>query len=523
MNTAPALQLRGSLYPGAVSQALFSASPLLLRRWDRAVRSVEKEQRAQLQALLAHSSSTDFGRQHGFSSLRSYESFERRVPVRDYDGFLPYINRMRAGTANVLVPERVRYFGNSSGSSDARQPKFLPISERQIAETRRAGADTLMRYLAWSKERQFLRGYTLGLFHPALMRPEGPVTITTNPFLMIERQPRLSRVVYLPDARFNTIEHYDDKMTAIAERYLDWDVRAVTGTTCWFPVLFERVLEVAARQGRKAKAIVDVWPNLRVLFGGGVSASAYLDSIRRLCGRDDITLVDTYNATEGGIYASTDHSDEPGMLMLPHRGTFFEFVPVEANDQPSPPRVPLWAVERNRPYAIVVTTSSGLFAYKLGDIVRFPCVSPPRIEFVGRLSGCLSITQELATHAEIEEAVRHALATCPCRAVEYGAAADVGVDGTAKSRYLLFVEFEPEATPDLDAFAAAFDEGMCRLNRVYREHRGVALLAPRVVPLVQGGAGRLLSELTGGNFQGKFPRILGDRQKSAALKHALGS
>jgi hypothetical protein len=242
-------------------------------------------------------------------------------------------------------------------------------------------------------------------------------------------------------------------------------------------------------------------------------------------GHDQVTLVDTYNATEGGVYATSDFSGSRGMLMLPHRGTFFEFVELETRGS-SPKRVPLWEVERDRPYAIVVTTPSGLYSYELGDIVRFTTVAPLRIEFMGRLSGCLSVTQELTTHVEIERAVEHAIAHNPCTTRDFGAAADVGVDGTAKSRYLLFVEFQEGAEPsDLATFAAAFDEGLCNVNRVYREHRQgeVAILPPRVVPLKAGGARGFLSEVTRGNVQGKFPRIIDDTKKKLLWKHAKGS
>jgi hypothetical protein len=272
--------------------------------------------------------------------------------------------------------------------------------------------------------------------------------------------------------------------------------------------------------------VADVWPNLRVLFGGGVSAAPYLPVIRDLVGRDDVTLVDTYNATEGGVYGASDFTGARGMLMLPHRGTFFELVGHDEIGKPNPKRVPLWAVERDRPYAIVVTTVSGLYAYTLGDIVRFPQTKPLRIEFMGRLSGCLSVTQELTTHIEIERAVEHAIAEVPCRTVDFGAAADVGVDGTAKSRYLLFIEFQEGAAPaDLAAFSAAFDRGLCKENRVYREHRisEVALVPPKVVELRTSGARAFLEEVTRGNVQGKFPRIIDDTKKKQLWKHVKGS
>ena len=509
-------------YPAFVGRMAVAAAPVQLLTWDAALRDVRKAQETTLAGLLGHAAETEYGRSHGFDRIHGYEEFRRQVPLGDYDSFSPYIDRMRAGERGLLVPEAVLYFGNSSGSSTHGKSKFLPITDRQIRFQQRAGTDTVMRYLRASGDAGMLGGFTLGLFPATTMRPEGPVLITSNPALMMTKMPIVSRPVYLPEEDVRTIANYEEKLGVIAERYLDHDVRAVAGTTCWFTLLFEKVLSAARGQGRQVRSISQVWPNLRVLFGGGVSAAPYLPVIRELVGRSDVTLVDTYNATEGGVYATSDFSGAAGMLMLPHRGTFFEFVPLEERGTENPTRVPLWSVERDRPYAIVVTTASGLYAYELGDIVRFPSVNPPRIEFMGRISGCLSLTQELTTHVEVERAVVYAAASCRCTTLDFGAAGDVAVDGTAKSRYLLFVEFQEGAAPeDLHAFAKAFDEGLCKENRVYREHRQneVALVAPRVIPLASGGTRRFLEEVTRGNVQGKFPRIIDDTRKELLWKH----
>jgi hypothetical protein len=509
-----------SPYPRVVGHALRAAARIQVRRWDRALRDVERVQEATLAALLRHARGTVFGRAHGFEGIRDYEGFVRRVPVGDYDSFSPYIDRMRAGERNVLVPGFVRHFGNSSGSSNAGKAKFLPITERQIGLQRRAGADAVMRYLRESGDSGLFSGFTLGLFPPTTMKREGPVLVTSNPALMATRMPRVTRPVYLPADDVRKIANYEEKLGVIAERYLRHDVRAVAGTTCWFSLLFEKVLAAARARGRDAHTVSEIWPNLRVLFGGGVAAAPYLPVIRRLVGRDDVTLIDTYNATEGGVYAASNAAGAAGMLMLPHRGVFFEFLPVDFSVGRA--RVPLWRVEPDRAYSIVVTTASGLYAYELGDIVRFASVAPLRIEFVGRLGGCLSITQELTTHVEIERAVAHAAASCACTTLDFGVGADVGVDGSAKSRYALFVEFqEGHEPPDLGAFAEAFDRGLCKENRVYREHRAgeVALLRPVVVPLASGGASRFLRQVTGGNVQGKFPRIIDDTKRRLLREH----
>jgi hypothetical protein len=517
-----------SPFPSLVGHALRPLARVQVAAWDRALRRIQDVQEQTLTILLDHAKRTEFGRAHDFAGVRSYDDFARRVPVGNYDSFASTIERMRKGERNLLVPEFVRYFGNSSGSSNQGRSKFLPITERQIRFQQRAGADTVLRYVRWSGNDQIFRGFTLGLFPPTTMRREGPVLITSNPALMATRIPHLARPAYLPDAQVATIANYERKLQVIAERYLDRDIRAVAGTTCWFTLLFERVLAVARASGRRASAVTEVWPNLRVLFGGGVAAAPYLPILRDLVGRD-VTLVDTYNATEGGLYASSDFSGAEGMLMLPHRGTFFEFLPLDARDRGSvdrQERVPLWRVEKDRPYSIVVTTASGLYAYELGDIVRFTSVDPPRIEFAGRLSGCLSLTQELTTHVEIERAVETAVRACSCTTVDFCAAADVGADGTAKSRYVLFVEFHDGAAPaDPAAFARAFDEGLAKQNRVYREHRAgdVALLAPRLVRLASGATRRYLEEVTHGNVQAKFPRIVSDTNKNLLWKHAVES
>jgi len=521
--TNQARRLVQSPYPRFFGHALRHVSRLRVQAWDAALADVRVTQETTLLSLLRRAARTEFGRAHEFSHIRDYDSFARCVRVGDYDSFSPLIDRMRAGERGVLVPDAVRYFGNSSGSSNGGKSKFLPITDLQIRFQQRAGSDVLMRYMLWSRDADLFRGFTLGLFPPTTMRRDGPALVTSNPALMMTKMPLVTRPVYLPERDVRTIEHYDEKLAVIAARYLDYDVRAVVGTTCWFTLLFEKVRAVARARGRNVRGISEVWPNLRVLFGGGVAAAPYLPVIRDLMGRDDFTLVDTYNATEGGVYAASDFSGADGMLMIPHRGTFFEFVPIEKRADPDGARVPLWSVERDRLYSIVVTTASGLYAYELGDIVRFASVDPLRIEFAGRLSGCLSLTQELTTHVEIEQAVTHALAAHPGTAVDFGAGAEVGVDGGAKCRYILFIEFHQGAAPgDIRAFANAFDEGLRMRNRVYREHRqdDVALLPARVVLLASGGARRFLAQVTGGNVQGKFPRIIDDTKKQLLWQYA---
>lgn len=471
----------------------------------------------QIDTLLGHvrnCENTQFGREHGFSEIRTYADFKRRVPLRPYAAFEPYIDKMRGGARDVLYPGLIPYFGQSSGSSSTeKNSKFLPISMAQIRNQQKAGFDLLSRYLVAANDREYARGYMLFLFPPGTIKREGEVGVASNPAVMLHHLPGPSRLMTLPKPDVRDIEDYDRKLTAIAKAYLDYDVRAISGTTCWFSILFDRVLQVAKARGRKVDTISEIWPNLNVMFGGGIHAAPYRPVIDERMGKKTY-LVDNYNATEGGIFAASDLVNDDAMLHLPDRGVFFEFVPREQHGRPDADRIPLWEVEADKDYSVVLTTTSGLFAYYIGDFVRFASVRPHYLQFAGRASGMLSVTQELTSYIEIENACHETVGKVPCRIVDFAASAEVGVDNTAKGRYVLFVEFEKDPA-NLDAFVHTFDQELCGQNRVYREHRksNVAILPPRLVHLPKGSTRKFMQAMGQNSLQNKFPRIIDERRR----------
>jgi len=493
-----------------------AAARARVARWDHIGGSPERVRHKQLEILVSHcrqAADTEFGRAHGLGEVRNDEDFRRRVPIRGYPEFEPYLVRMRAGERDVLWPGLIPYYGQSSGTSNTEaMHKFLPISGEQIRWQQRAGFDVVARYLTLTGDLDLTGGFLLGLFPPAVVRREGQVGIGSNPGLMQLHLPLPSRPLALPKPPVRDIPEYDKKLDAVAASYLDHDVRAISGTTCWFSIFFDRLLHAAHARGREVKTVAEIWPNLRVLFGGGVAAGPYRPIIAERLGRPAV-LMDNYNATEGGIFAATSSLDDDALQVIPDRAVYFEFVPRGREQDPDAPRLPLWQVERDVDYSVVVTTCSGLFAYAIGDYVRFTSTAPHRLRFAGRRSGVLSLTQELTTQLEIERAVAAATAVAGAAAVDFAACTEVGVDGTAKGRYQIFIEFErPPA--DLAGFARAVDESLCRQNRVYREHRQgeVAILPPRVVPLVRGATRRFMEALDLKSVQQKFPRIIDSRR-----------
>jgi hypothetical protein len=509
-------KLKASPYPKALGAAFWVAAQARVQGWDKALERLEETQLEMMRLVCAANGPSVYGKKHGLDRTFSYEQWKRNVPLADYDSYFPYIERMMLGEHDVLVRGMVKYFGNSSGSSSGGRQKFLPITEQQIGLTSKAGADAAFRLVVKTGDFALPTGYQVAILPPPNFKYQGPVIVSNNPAIMSVNMPRVARPIHLPQGDIKLEANIETKLARIAAAYFDYDVYGVSGTTCWFSLLFDKVLLEAKKRGFSGQTVSEVWPNLRVGFGGGVAAGPYLKVIAQRVGNPDFRLVDTYNATEGGLYAVTDHTGEPGMLVIPDRGVFFEFVRLDEYGTDSARRIPMWEVEKDTNYVLYVSTVSGLSAYRLGDIVRFPSLTPLRMEYAGRLSGCLSTTQELTTHVEIQEAFAYAQAKVPCTAREYGCGADVGVNGTAKSQYNLFVELEDAgAGLSADAFAAAFDEGLTKANRVYREHRigDAAILQAKVTVLPKGTVQRFMGEGALNNVQAKFPRILSDTQR----------
>jgi hypothetical protein len=512
-------RVRGATLAGP---AMWAAAQLRVARWNAVMKSPRKLREAQERTLLEHvraSKQTEFGRAHDFGRIRSHEDFAQRVPTRTYADFEPFFERMRRGERDVLYPGLLYYWGQSSGSSEtAAKNKFLPISREQIRWQKLASFDIVARYLTLWGDRAYPGGYVLGLFPPSTIDKQGPVGITTNPGLMQLHIPYPAKLLQLPKVPIRDIPTYQEKLEAMAEAYIDYDVSTLTGTACWFSVFFDHVLAAARRRQMQVEHIQDIWPNLRVLFGGGVPAEPYRKLIEERVGRP-VAVTENYSATEGGFFAITDSRSDASMLMLPDRGVFFEFVP---RSDPQATRVPLWEVETGVDYSVILTTSSGLFAYAIGDYIRFDRTFPHRMQFVGRTAGVLSLTQELTTTLEIERAVAHASRTADSTSVDFAASCEVGVAGTSKGRYVLLIEFDKEPR-DTSAFAEAFDDELRAQNRVYREHRkgDVAILAPRVVPLTRGATKQFMRDLAQDSFQQKFPRILASEKSELLATYRL--
>ena len=219
-----------------------------------------------------------------------------------------------------------------------------------------------------------------------------------------------------------------------------------------------------------------------------------------------------------GFLAFQDQPGNPGLLLLLNSGIFFEFVPAERFFEANPPRLTIAEVELDRQYAIILTSNAGLWAYSLGDTVRFVDLQPHRVVVTGRLKHFLSAFGEHVIGEEVEGALRETMAQfTEVEVVEFTVAPRVSDDPAQPSRHEWLLEF---ARPphDYAAFAAALDAALRRRNTYYDDLRKGNILVPLLLTALPAGAfQRHMKRLGKLGGQNKVPRLGNDRAVAEGL------
>src|SRR5690606_967388 len=138
-----------------------------------------------------------------------------------------------------------------------------------------------------------------------------------------------------------------------------------------------RILELTGKENLK-----QVWPHLELYMHGGVAFGPYRAQFEKLIGAP-INYLEMYNASEG-FFAAQYMPGDDGMLLFADHGIFFEFLPMEEFGKAEPRTVGLDAVELNKNYALVISTTGGLWRYLVGDTVMFTSLKPYKIRVSGR-------------------------------------------------------------------------------------------------------------------------------------------
>ncbi|MHC4599219.1 MAG: GH3 family acyl-acid amido synthetase, partial [Planctomycetota bacterium] len=386
---------------GLVSKALSLVANRRRKDFEKAVQNPVGSQREVLRSILKRAASTEWGKRYGFSTIDSPESFRRQVPLSDYESMWPHWHRAFDGDRDVAWPGHVRFFALSSGTTSG--DKLLPVTRDAIRSNRRSGADLISILVQRGSAEAVASGRFLYLGGTTNLRERGRSLFGDASGIMGRHIPFYARSRYLPDRKIGAISNWEEKIDRVIDRYLEADVCALSACPSWGAMLFKAMTEASRNSGGGGKTIGALWPKLSYFVSYGMAFEPYRRTFEEYVGRP-IHYVDTYSSSEAGMSAIQEEDRGP-MTLIVDNGVYYEFVPAEEADRENPARLHLGEVEEGKDYAVLISSNGGIWAYPLGDVVRFVSLRPARIVFSGRTQIFLSAFGEHVTLEEIETAV----------------------------------------------------------------------------------------------------------------------
>ena len=431
---------------------------------ERHDNEAEELQAGVLKYLLANGRHTAYGRQHGMGGMNGYEDFAAGVPLNTYEELKAGIDRMRHGEANVLWPGVVKWYAKSSGTTNDKS-KFIPVSHDGLKNLHyKGGTDAVALYLRNNpKSRMFDgKGLILGGSHSPNYNVRNSIVGDLSAILIENINP-LANLVRVPKKQTALLSDFEVKRDRIAHETLHKNITNLSGVPSWMLSVLTRVMELSGKQH-----LQEVWPNIEVFFHGGVAFTPYRQQYEQLITTPHMHYLETYNASEGFFGLQSDPTD-PSMLLMLDYGVFYEFIPMDEFDNPHPTVVPLTGVQVGVNYAMVITTSCGLWRYIIGDTVKFTSTNPYKFVITGRTKSFINAFGEELIVDNAEQGLAYACQKTGAEVLEYSAA-PVFMDGNAKCRHQWLIEFSRQ--PDnLQAFAQALDSKLQQLNSDYEAKR----------------------------------------------------
>ena len=448
---------------------LTSAARLFLRYRVRAIGRYALEgdaiQRRTLRMLVRKARNTEWGREHGYSAIHSYKDFTEHVPIGDYASHKPYILRMMEGARNVLWKGVITRFATSSGTtSDV--VKFIPVSSHGLNHSHlRGGRDVTATYLDQNRSSHIGSGYSMvlsGGFNPKYSN--GRIKVGDISAIMAAAAPSFYRKLLhlVPSLKVAGIEDIHAKYDVISDFIRQRDLRSFSGQPTWNIM----VLEMAVRKAGVSSA-EKLWPSMELFAHGGMSLTPYRHKLEALFPSGKLHFIENYNASEGFFGVQTDLKD-PAMTLMLDYGNFFEFIPMKLYGKPEQKAVPVWDIELGTDYAILVSTSSGLWRYDMGDVVRFTSRKPYRFVIVGRTHQNINLWGEDLSVQQAEKAMEAACLRCGAKVKEFTVAPVFLADDTSRGYHQWLVEFTSEPA-DIEEFTSVLD-GLLQEDDLDYEH-----------------------------------------------------
>ncbi len=462
-------------------------------------------QRQVLQDLVTAAQYTEFGRKHHFEKLFTTKDFKKHVPIHEYDDIKPYIQRMMEGEENILWNTPVKWFAKSSGTTSDKS-KFIPVSDESLTDNHfKASKDVLTNYYNNFPGSDLLtgKGLVVGGSHQ-ISKMNDEIQYGDLSAVLMQNSPFWGQWIRTPELSVALLDEWENKIEQLAQTTANENVTSLAGVPTWTLILLKRILQVKNKQ-----TIAEVWPNLELYINGGVSFVPYKEQFDKLIGKK-INYVEIYNASEGFI-AGQVKPDDDGLLLFTEHGIFYEFMPVAEYTKEKPQTVGLKDVKVGENYALVISTTGGLWRYLIGDTVCFTSINPYRIKITGRLKHYMNAFGEEVIVDNADKAIAVACEKTGALVSDY-TAAPVYFSEHNNGAHEWLIEFEKEPA-NKTAFIYELDNALKEQNSDYeaKRHKDIALRLPIVHLLAKGTFNEWLKTKDKLGGQHKVPRLSNER------------
>ena len=466
----------------------------------KGIETAVEDQQNILKDLVKTAKETEFGKEHGFEEIKNYDDFKKNVPVRDYEGFVPYIDRIKQGRFNVLWKGKPIYFAKTSGTTSG--VKYIPITKHSIPNHINTARNALLCYMAQSGNYNFASGKLIFLSGSPVLDRVGDIPTGRLSGIVNHHVPGYLRTNQLPGYETNCIEEWETKLDKIVDETINQDMTLISGIPPWMQMYFDRLTE---RTGKKIK---DIFPNFSVMVQGGVNFEPYkaklLDSIGK-----DIDSIELFPASEG-FFAFQDNYKEQGLLLNTNSGIFYEFIPASEIFEPNPTRLSLAEIKEGENYALIISSNAGLWAYNTGDTIKFISLKPYKLLVTGRIKHFISAFGEHVIGEEVEAALLQVANDQNVRVVEFTVAPMIA-QNKGKSYHEWFIEFE-NLPLDLEDFSKKVDDRL-RNKNVYYDDLITGNILERLIirPVKKNGFIAYMKSIGKLGGQNKVARLSNDR------------
>jgi len=482
---------------------------LVKRRNKKWIDSPIKWQTNTFKKLIKNGEKTEFGKNHDFENIHSYEQYKERVPVRDYEELRPYIEKVVNGEKDILWPGKPLYFAKTSGTTSG--AKYIPITKESIKTHIRSARDALLNYFLKTKNFKPLIGKHMFLQgSPELDKKQG-IYHGRLSGISAHYVPKLFLRNRKPSWTTNCIEDWEEKVEAVIQETVGEKMTIIAGIPSWVQMYFEKIVL------KEGKTISQVFPDLSLYVYGGVSYEPYRQIFDKLFGKSIDTLA-TFPASEGFFgYQDQFNKDQTDLLLLLNNDIFYEFIKAEDFLSGKYDRISIKDVELDVNYLLIISTSAGLWSYNIGDTIKFTSIDPYRIIVSGRIKHFLSAFGEHVISEEVEKAMEAATKLHNVVIREFTVAPNINpIDMLPHHEW--YVEFEnlPE---DMSAFTKSLDNEMINQNIYYKDLiDGKILKSLEVISVERGGFNNYMKSVGRLGGQNKVPRLSNDRKIADKLK-----